>query len=139
MSANHWLVKQEPEDYSWWAFVKDGRAAWTGVRNYQARNNLRGMKAGDQVLYYHSGSSKEIVGLARVRGSPYSDPTAKEGDWIAVDLVPVKELKKPVSLAVIKADTTLKQMLLVRNSRLSVMPLAAEHFQRILVLAETQP
>src|SRR5438093_392052 len=101
MPRNHWIVKQEPESYSWDTFVKEGRTAWTGVRNFQARNNLRGMKKGELVAYYHSGSEKQVVGLARVEREAYADPTAEEGDWSCVDLAPVKPLKKPVSLATI--------------------------------------
>ncbi len=134
---NHWLVKQEPESYSWPMFVKDKRAAWTGVRNFQARNNLRGMKRGDLVFYYHSGSGKEVVGIARVEKEAYPDPTATEGDWSSVDLAPMKPLKKPVSLETIKADPLIKETLLVRNSRLSVMPIAPAQFERLLKLAET--
>src|SRR5579863_9893283 len=104
MSKNCWLVKQEPESYSWAMFVKDGRAAWSGVRNYQARNNLRAMKKGDVVVYYHSVSEKQAVGLARVEKEAYPDPTADEGDWVAVDLVPVKPLPKPVTLETVKSD-----------------------------------
>ena len=133
----YWLVKQEPEDYSWDTFVKDGRTAWTGVRNFQARNNLRAMKRGDLVLFYHSVSEKQVVGIARVQKEAYSDPTAKEGDWSCVDLVPVKPLRKPVSLAVIKSDKALRQLPLVRQSRLSVTPVSAEEFRRLLKLAET--
>ena len=133
----YWLVKQEPEAYSWADLVKDSRTAWTGVRNFQARNNLRGMKRRDVVLFYHSGSEKQVVGYARVEKEAYPDPTAKEGDWSSVDLAPVKQLGNPVTLGQIKADPTLKQMLLVRNSRLSVMPLTCEQFNRILKLSET--
>ncbi|HEX4122104.1 MAG TPA: EVE domain-containing protein, partial [Verrucomicrobiae bacterium] len=93
---NHWLVKTEPESYSWSDLVKDGRTAWTGVRNFQARNNLRAMKKGDLVFFYHSVSEKQIVGLARVAQDAYRDPTAEEGDWVSVDLKPVKALAKPV-------------------------------------------
>src|SRR5690349_10255938 len=96
----YWLVKQEPEDFSWTTFVKEGRASWTGVRNYQARNNLRAMKKGDSVLFYHSGGEKQIVGTARVQKEAYSDLTANEGDWSAVDLTPGKPLKSPVTLGV---------------------------------------
>src|SRR5215472_17658636 len=98
----YWLVKQEPEDYSWADLVKDGRTAWTGVRNFQARNNLRAMKKGDRVLFYHSVSEKQVVGIARVEKEAYPDPTASEGDWVCVDLVPVNALRKPVSLDIIK-------------------------------------
>jgi predicted RNA-binding protein with PUA-like domain len=139
MPRNYWLVKQEPESYSWTTFVADGRAAWTGVRNFQARNNLRAMKRSDLVGYYHSGSEKQVVGLARVEREAYADPTAEEGDWSCVDLAPVKPLKKPVSLAAIKGDRVLASMLLVRNSRLSVSPMTAEQFDRLLALSETKP
>ena len=118
--------------------MKEGRTAWTGIRNYQARNNLRAMKKGDPVLFYHSGESKEIVGIARVGKEAYPDPTAAEGDWSGVDLVPVKTLKKPVTLGVIKADKPLKEIPLIRNSRLSVMPLTEAQFNRILELGETK-
>jgi predicted RNA-binding protein with PUA-like domain len=138
MAKNYWLVKQEPETYSWTTFVKEGKTAWTGIRNFQARNNLRAMKKGDPVLFYHSGESKEVVGIARVGKEAYPDPTATEGDWSGVDLVPVKALKKPVTLGVIKADKSLKEILLVRNSRLSVMPLTEAQFNRILALGETK-
>ncbi len=132
--VKHWLVKQEPEAYSWADFVKDGSSAWTGVRNFQARNNLRGMAKGDAVLYYHSGEGKEVVGIARVTKAAYADPTADEGDWSAVDLAPVKPLATPVKLAAIKQDVKLKEMLLVRNSRLSVMPLTQPQYERVLEL-----
>ena len=138
MPKNYWLVKQEPETYSWTTFVRDGKTAWTGIRNYQARNNLRAMKKRDPVLFYHSGESKEVVGVARVDKTAYPDPTATEGDWSGVDLVPVKALKKPVALGVIKADNALKEILLIRNSRLSVMPLTEAQFNRILELGETK-
>jgi len=132
---NYWLVKQEPESYSWLDFVKDGKAAWTGVRNFAARLNLRAMKKGDQVFYYHSNTGKEIVGVARVTKEAYSDPTATEGDWSAVDLSPVKPLKKPVGLEVIKADKILKEMKLVKISRLSVSPVTKEEFDRVVALS----
>ena len=103
MAKNYWLVKSEPEAYSWDTFVKDGRTAWTGVRNFQARNNLRAMKKGDVVAFYHSVTDKQIVGLAKVDKEAYPDATAKEGDWACVDLVPAKPLKQPVTLAAIKA------------------------------------
>jgi predicted RNA-binding protein with PUA-like domain len=136
---HYWLVKQEPEDYSWDTFVKDGRTAWTGVRNFQARNNLRSMKRGDLVLFYHSVSEKQVVGIARVRKEAYPDPTAKEGDWSCVDLEPVTPLAKPVTLASIKADKTLKQLPLVRQSRLSVTQVTSEQFRRLLQLGEASP
>lgn len=135
---NHWLVKSEPESYSWQDFVKEGRAAWTGVRNFQSRNNLRGMKKGDLVLFYHSGDQKQIIGLARVVREAYPDPTASEGDWVGVDLTPVKTVKKPVTLAVIKADSRVKDIPMVKNSRLSVTPLAKAQFEHLMILAETK-
>jgi len=134
MARQHWLVKQEPEAYSWSAFVKEGRAAWTGVRNYQARNNLRLMKKDDAVLYYHSGDEKQIVGVAKVVKEAYADPTAEEGDWSCVDLAPGKALAHPVTLQTIKADSILSQMPLVRNTRLSVTPLTEEQYKRVLEL-----
>ncbi len=110
----YWLVKQEPESYSYADFAKDGKTAWTGVRNFQARNNLRAMKKGDLVFYYHSGDSKEIVGVATVVKEAYADKTADEGDWSAVDLSVLKPLATPVSLKIVKADPALKEMHLVR-------------------------
>jgi predicted RNA-binding protein with PUA-like domain len=133
----YWLVKQEPESYSWSTFVKDGGTAWTGVRNFQARNNLRAMETGDFVLYYHSVSDKQVVGIARVKKKAYPDPTAKDGDWSCVDLAPVKSLQSPVSLETIKSDKALTDLPLVRQGRLSVQPLSKGQFQRILKLAKT--
>jgi len=134
---NYWLVKSEPEAYSWSDFLKDGKTAWTGVRNFAARKNLRTMKAGDRVFFYHSGEGKSIVGLARVAREFYRDPTADEGDWSAVDLAPEKTMFRPITLAEIKADKNLKEMALVRQSRLSVMPVTAGQFARLLALSET--
>ena len=134
MAKNYWLVKSEPEAYSWTAFVQDGRTAWTGVRNFAARLNLRAMKKGDAVFFYHSVTDKAVVGLARVDKEAYPDPTATEGDWSCVDLVPVKPLKTPVSLGAIKQDKSLKDLPLVRQSRLSVSPLTPPQFQRLLEL-----
>ncbi len=139
MAANYWLVKQEPEDYSWATFVKEGRVEWTGVRNFQARNNLRAMKKGDLVLFYHSVSEKQVVGIARVEREAYPDRTAKDGDWVCVALVPVRALRNPMTLAAIKADQTLKNMTLLRNSRLSVQPVSSAQFERVLKLAGTDP
>ena len=138
MAKNHWLVKSEPESYSWADLVKDRQSAWTGVRNYQARNNLRAMKKGDLVVFYHSVSDKQAVGLARVTKEAYPDPTAKEGDWSAVEIAPFKALAKPVSLDTIKADKALSEMLLVRNSRISVSPVTDAQFARLMALAETK-
>lgn len=133
---NHWLVKQEPDTYPWSQFVADKRATWDGVRNYQARNNLRAMAKGDAVLFYASGDDKSVVGVAKVVRTAYPDPTAKDedGDWSAVDLAPVAALKQPVSLATIKATPALKDILLVRHTRLSVMPLPAAAFATIVQL-----
>ena len=138
MANQCWLVKQEPEAYSWATFQKEGRTAWTGVRNFQARNNLRAMKKGDPVLYYHSVSDRQVVGVARVERESYPDPTATEGDWSTVDLVPVKPLAKPVALQIIKSDAVLKGMPLVRQTRLSVTPVTAEQFKRFLELGATR-
>ena len=137
MPKQYWLVKQEPAAYSWSNLLEDGRTAWTGVRNFQARNHLRAMKRGDLVLFYHSVTEKQVVGLARVNKEAYPDPTAKEGEWSCVDLVPAKTLKQPVSLETIKADKVLATMPLVRQSRLSVTPLTQQQFDRLLRLAET--
>ena len=132
---NYWLVKSEPESYSWANFVKDGKTVWTGVRNFAARLNLRAMKKGDRVFFYHSVTGKEIVGLARVAKEAYPDPTATEGDWSCVDLAPDKPLKKPISLEFLKTDKILKEMKLVKQSRLSVSPVTKEQFDRILELS----
>jgi predicted RNA-binding protein with PUA-like domain len=130
------MVKQEPEAYSWSTLLKDGGTAWTGVRNFQARNNLRAMKKRDLVLYYHSVTEKQVVGVARVTREAYPDPTATEGDWSCVDLAPVKTLKHPVKLETIKADKALAKIPLVRQGRLSVMSLTKSQFDRILRLAD---
>jgi len=132
---NYWLVKSEPEAYSWTQFVKDGRTAWTGVRNFAARLNLRAMKKGDAVFFYHSVTGKEVVGLAKVVKEAYTDATAEEGDWSCVDLAPDKALPYPVTLETIKADKVLSTMQLVRQSRLSVSPLTKEQAERLLKLA----
>ncbi len=134
-SARHWMVKQEPAAYSWDDLVKDGRTAWTGVRNFQARNNLRAMKAGDPVLFYHSVTGKEVVGIAKVALEAYPDPTATEGDWSCVDLTPVKALARPVSLDAIKATAKLRDIHLLRQSRLSVIALKKSEYDEILKLA----
>jgi predicted RNA-binding protein with PUA-like domain len=134
---NYWLVKQEPDSYSWSNFVKDGKTAWTGVRNFAARLNLRAMKKGDTAFYYHSNEGKEIVGIARITKEAYPDPTATEGDWVCVDLEPVKPLKKAIGLDVIKVDKLLKSMKLVKISRLSVSPVTKEEFDRIIELSKS--
>ena len=120
---NHWLVKQEPEAYSWDQFVRDKGTAWTGVRNFQARNNLRAMKKDDEVFYYHSVTGKAVVGTARVVREAYRDPTAEDGEWSCVDLAPRHALPVPVTLEKIKAEPALRDIALLRQSRLSVMPL----------------
>lgn len=131
----HWLVKQEPAAYSWDDFVRDGKTAWTGVRNFQARNNLQAMRRGDRVLYYHSVTGKAVVGEAEVVREAYPDPTATEGAWVCVDLRPVRALKNAVTLDAIKADPRLSEIALLRQSRLSVMPLGAAEYRAIVGLA----
>jgi predicted RNA-binding protein with PUA-like domain len=133
---NYWLVKSEPESYSWADLLKDGHTAWTGVRNFTARNNLRAMKKNDAVFFYHSVSEKQIVGVAAVAGEAYPDPTAKEGDWSCVDLIPGKALKKPVTLSAIKDDGALKDMPLLRLSRLSVSPVTKAQFDKLMAMSE---
>ena len=133
-STGLWMVKQEPETYSWDDFMRDGRTDWTGVRNFQARNNLKQMKVGDRVLFYHSGTGKCVVGIAEVAKAAYPDPTADDPQWVAVDLEPVKPLKECVTLEAIKSDQKLSNMLLVRQSRLSVMPVTKEEFETIVGL-----
>jgi predicted RNA-binding protein with PUA-like domain len=128
---NYWLVKQEPSSYSWSDFVAERGTSWTGVRNYAARNNLRRMRKGDEVLFYHSGEEKAVVGIAKVMRAAYADPTAREGDWSAVDLAPNKSLRRPVTLEQIKNDPRLRKIQLVRQSRLSVVPLATGEFRAI--------
>jgi predicted RNA-binding protein with PUA-like domain len=135
---SYWLVKSEPEAYAWSQLAKDGVTAWTGVRNFAARNHLRAMKSGDHVFFYHSGEEKSVVGLAQVVKEAYPDPTATEGDWSCVDLAPARALAKPVTLAAIKADKILKEMVLARQSRLSVSPVTSEQFERLLQLAKTK-
>ena len=130
--SSYWLVKQEPETYSWTDLVGDGKTDWTGFRNYQARNNLREMKTGDRVLFYHSGKDKAVVGLAEVIKSAYPDPTAADEQWVAVDLKPVRALKNPVPLAAIRYDKRLSQLPLIRQSQLSVMSLTKDEFDTIV-------
>jgi len=130
----YWLVKSEPEKYSWEKFNKEGRTFWDGVRNYQARNNLREMKTGDLVLFYHSNEGKEVVGIAKVVKEFYQDPTTDDKNWVVVDLSPVESLKNPVTLEKIKADEQLKNIHLVKQGRLSVMGLKREEFDHIVEL-----
>jgi len=129
--VQYWMVKQEPTSYSWNDFVKDGRTAWTGVRNFQARKNLRAMRKGDQVLFYHSVVGKDVVGIAKVAAEAYPDPTATDGEWVCVDLMPVRALQRPVPLPEIKAAPRLREIALVKQSRLSVIPLTADEFHEI--------
>ena len=135
----YWLVKTEPETYSWATLVKERRTAWTGVRNFQARRNLQSMKKGDVVLVYHSGSEKQVVGIGRVEREAYADPTATEGDWVCVELSASKELKQPVTLEAVKKDPDLKGILLAKNPRLSVQPLAREAFEQIVKMGGSVP
>ena len=134
---SYWLVKSEPETYAWSQLVKDGVTAWTGVRNFASRNILRAMKSGDRVFFYHSGEEKSVVGLARVMKEAYRDPTTSEGDWSCVDLMPENALARPVTLATIKADKILKEMVLAKQPRLSVSPVTREQFEQLLKLADT--
>ncbi|MDP9099938.1 MAG: EVE domain-containing protein [Verrucomicrobiota bacterium] len=133
---NCWLVKSEPSAYSWETLVADGKTAWTGVRNYTARNNLRAMRKGDAVFFYHSVEGKEIVGMAKVVREAYPDPTANEGDWSAVDIVPEKPLPKPVTLDEIKQNSKLKDMALLRLSRLSVQPVTSAQLEEVSRMAK---
>ncbi len=135
---NYWLVKSESETYSWQQLVKDGKTAWTGVRNFTARINLRAMKKGDLVLFYHSGEEKSVVGISRVEKEFYPDPTAEEGDWSCVDLAAVKPVAKPVTLAQVKGDKILRETKLATQGRLSVSPLTKPQFDQMLKLAETK-
>ncbi len=130
--TQYWLVKSEPFKYSWEKFNQDGRTFWDGVRNYQARNNLKVMKEGDLVLFYHSNEGKNVVGVAKVVKEFYQDPTTPDPNWVVVDLAPVESLKKPVTLEQIKAEESLKDISLVRQGRLSVMPLKVTEFDKIL-------
>jgi predicted RNA-binding protein with PUA-like domain len=133
---NYWLVKSEPSEYSYDDLVKDGSTYWDGVRNYAARNNLKSMKKGDSVLFYHSVNEKAVVGISKVVKEYYQDPTTEDERWVVVDLAAKKKLKKPVTLAEIKADPSLSEIALVRQSRLSVMPLDKVAFDRILEMSK---
>lgn len=135
---NYWLVKSEPDAYAWATFVKDGKTAWTGVRNFTARLNLRAMKKGDTVFFYHSNEGKEVVGVAQVIKEAYPDATAEEGEWSCVDLKPLKALVKPVTLVEMKADAALKEMIFVKQSRLSVSPVTAAQAERLLKVSGTK-
>lgn len=132
---NYWLIKSEPFKYSWEKFEKDGKTFWDGVRNYQARNNLKAMKKGDLLLFYHSNEGLEIVGIAEVIKEHYQDPTTEDTNWVVVDVKPAKKLKKTVTLAQIKTDEILKEMQLVKQMRLSVCAVTEDQFNRVLLLA----
>ncbi len=131
---NHWLLKSEPGTFSWDDLVRDKKTGWDGVRNFQARNNLKAMKKGDLAFFYHSMEDKSIVGIAKITKEHYPDP--KDNEWVAVEIAPVKKLKKPVSLAQIKADKRLTDMVLVKSSRLSVQPVREGEFDLIISLSE---
>ena len=135
MGSNYWLVKSEPFKYSWEQFKKDKKTFWDGVRNYQARNNLKAMQKGDQVFFYHSNEGLEIVGIAQVVKESYPDPTIDDERWVVVDLKPVKTLKAPVTLQQMKAEKRLKDLALIRQGRLSVSPVTAEQWEVILELS----
>jgi len=138
LATSHWLVKSEPFKYSWQQFTTDKKAVWDGVRNFEARNNLRAMKKGDLVLFYHSSEGKEVVGIASVAKEAYPDPTATEGDWSAVELTPKKALSEPVTLAQVKADKKLADFALVRKGRISVVSATPAEFARVLELGKTK-
>ena len=129
---NFWLVKSEPSAFSWQRLQKEGKTMWDGVRNYQARNNLKEMKTGDLVLFYHSVNEKQVMGSWKVVKEHYPDPTTNDDRWVVVDVVPLEALKKPVTLEAIKSDERLENIALIRQSRLSVMPLAREEFDAIV-------
>ena len=133
-ARGHWLVKSEPSAYSYDQLVADGRTAWTGVRNFEARNNLRAMKKGDLLLFYHSNEGKAVVGVAKVVREAYQDATTKD-DWSAVDVEPVKALKRPVTLDEMRSDRTCSKMMLFRRTRLSVVPVTTAEFEAVLALA----
>ena len=138
MARAYWLVKSEPDKYSWSDFKRDGSTYWDGVRNAEARNNLAAMRKGDLAFYYHSKKGKDVVGVARVTRESYPDPTTSDARWLVVDLAPVIALAEPVTLKRIKSEPTLSEIALVRKSRLSVVPLERTAFQRILKLAKTR-
>lgn len=131
---NYWLVKSDPETFGWNELTRDGKACWDGVRNPVARNNLKAMRKGDLALFYHSGKVKAVMGIAKVIGESYPDPTTKDSRWLAVDLAPVEALQTPVTLAQVKAEKSLRHIALVRQARLSVMPLDKDAYDKILSL-----
>jgi len=134
----YWLIKSEPYKYPFSKLASDGIAVWDGVRNFEARNNLRAMKVGDLALYYHSNEGKAVVGVARVKREAYPDPTAKGEDWSVVDFEPVKALREPVTLEAVRASAKLADMALIKRSRLSVTPVTAAEFKEVLALGKTK-
>ena len=139
MSKNYWLVKQEPETFSLDDLFAAGQTDWSGVRNFQARNNLRAMKNGDRAIFYHSGKEKAAVGVAEIIREAYPDPTAKEGDWVAVDLKPVAKFARPVTIAEMRSDSELTDLKLLRQTQLSVMPISRQEFDRLVKLGKKAP
>lgn len=133
---NYWLVKSEPFKYSWENFLRDGSTYWDGVRNYQARNNLKAMKIKDKVLFYHSNEGLEVVGVAEVIKEHYQDPTTEDDRWVVVDLKPIKTFKNPVTLADIKKQPYLQEISLIKQSRLSVMTLQEQEFDKIVAMSK---
>ena len=138
MSRQYWLMKSEPSKYSFAQLVRDGHTMWDGVRNFEARNSLRAMKAGDLVLFYHSNEGKAVVGVARIKRTAYPDPTAPEEDWSVVDVEPLVPFKAQVSLEAIRSEPDLAEIALLKRSRLSVVPVSKEHFDRILKMGKTK-
>ena len=133
---NYWLVKSEPFKYSWDDFVKEGKSVWDGVRNYQARNNMKEMKKGDWVFFYHSNEGMEVLGLAEVKKEFYQDPTTEDPRWVVIEIVPIKKLNKTVTLKMMKSDDRLSNLALIKQSRLSVTPVGKQEFDIILSLSE---
>lgn len=138
MAKQYWLMKSEPETYSYADLVREKRGSWDGVRNFEARNNMRAMKVGDLALFYHSVKERDVVGVMRVVKEAYPDHTAEEGDWSMVDVEPVKPFTEPVNLSTLKADPRFSELLLIRRSRLSVVPVSSDHFRAILKLGKTK-
>lgn len=138
MSRRYWLMKSEPQKYSFAQLMRDGQTMWDGVRNFEARNNMRAMKQGDLVLFYHSSEGKAVAGVARVKREAYADPTAEGEDWSVVDIEPVTPLKVQVTLDTIRGDESLADIALLKRSRLSVVPVSKEHFERVLKLGKTK-
>ena len=139
MTTQYWLVKSEPETYSWADLARERRTAWTGVRNFAARNHLRAMQRGDRVLFYHSVSTKAVMGIAEVARTAFADTTADEGDWVAVELRAIDALPRPVTLDEIKAEPILANMALLKNSRLSVQPVTRAEYERVVKLGTIKP